>query len=329
VLSFLGVAGLAAPDPRHDQESADINTHRTYTETIPGSGVSFTMIAIPGGTFRQGSPEGEKGRDADEGPPHPVRIRPFWMGRCEVTWDEFDLFHKGGPASDRENEAARARDVDAVTRPTPPYVDETWGFGGGRHPVVGIAHHAAMEYCHWLSRRTGKVYRLPTEAEWEYACRAGTTTAYFFGDDPARLGEFAWYDQNADEETWPVGLTKANPWGLHDVYGNVAEWCLDHYRTDDYRTFPLDQITLGPVRPPTAARYGHVVRGGSWADGPARCRSAARRGSDKSWNRRDPSLPQSIWWLSDADFVGFRVVRAVAEQPELRGLRSKVTKQSE
>jgi formylglycine-generating enzyme required for sulfatase activity len=303
--------------------------HRDYTEILPGSKVRFDMVAIPGGTFVMDSRADERGRHADEGPRHPVTVRPFWMGKLEVTWDEYDLYRKGHPAGQWQNEAALARDADAVTRPSAAYIDETWGYGRAGFPVLGISHHAAMEYCYWLSRTTGKAYRLPTEAEWEYACRAGTRTAYHFGDDSGRLEEYAWYEQNSDERTHPVGQKKPNPWGLYDMHGNVAEWCVDHYRADDYRGCPLNRALLAPVRLPTAARYPHVVRGGSWVDAAERCRSAARRASDKSWNRRDPDRPQSVWWLSDADFVGFRVVRAVDEQPELRRLRSKVRAKSE
>jgi formylglycine-generating enzyme required for sulfatase activity len=108
----------------------------------------------------------------------------------------------------------------------------------------------------------------------------------------------------------------------------VAEWCLDHYAADSYGTFPRDRLTLAPVRLPTAARHPYVARGGSWADPPDRCRSAARRGSDRRWNRRDPDIRPSIWWLSDGDFVGFRVVRAVEEQENLRGVKSQVTRKS-
>jgi formylglycine-generating enzyme required for sulfatase activity len=312
-------AGLPAIEPLR---------HKGYTQAIPGSKVRFALAAIPGGTFWRGSTPGERGRGRDEGPRHLVRIRPFWMGKCEVTWDEYDLFRKGHPASERENETALARDADAITRPTPAYPDEYRGFGREGYPVVGISHHAAMEYCRWLSRRTGKLYRLPSEAEWEYACRAGSSSAYFFGSDPRRLSEFAWFEKNSGEKTHPVGKKRANPWGLHDIYGNAAEWCLDRYERGAYRAFPLARLTLAPVRLPGAERYPHVVRGGSWADEADRCRSAARRASGPSWNRIDPANPQGIWWLWNADFVGFRVVRAVEEQRQLRGVRSRVTLKS-
>jgi formylglycine-generating enzyme required for sulfatase activity len=311
--------GRPAPLPR---PATEVPEHKDYTETIPGSKVRFRMVAIPGGTFVMGSRDGEKGRGKDEGPRHRVKVAPFWMGRTEVTWDEYDLFRRPAPPATGKKPAPGS--ADAVTRPSPPYIDEYRDFGREGYPVVGITHHAAMEYCRWLSRKTGKAYRLPTEAEWEYACRAGTRTAYPFGNDPKDLPGYAWYEKNSGESTHPVGKKKPNRWGLYDMHGNVAEWCLDHYRGDYYRTFPEGRLALAPVNLPTADPYPHVARGGSWADPAAWCRSAARRGSDKSWNRTDPD--PSIWWLADADFVGFRVARAVAEQKELRGLRSRVTR---
>ncbi|QEH38905.1 Serine/threonine-protein kinase pkn1 [Aquisphaera giovannonii] len=292
-----------------------------YTEAIPGTAVKFEMVGIPGGTFSMGSPPGEQGRRDNEGPRHPVAIRPFWMGRTEVTWDEYDEFRKGGFVSNRTNAEAIARDADAVTRPTPAYPDETRGYGRAGYPAIGISHHAAMEYCHWLSKKTGRRYRLPTEAEWEYAARAGSGTPYSFGEDASRLGDHAWYAENA-EKPQPVGKKKPNPWGLHDIHGNVAEWCLDRYLGNAYSRFPTDRPTSGPVLPPGAAPFPHVARGGSWADRAEACRSAARRSSHPSWNQTDPD--GSIWWLWDADFVGFRMARAVEEQDDLKGLRSRV-----
>jgi formylglycine-generating enzyme required for sulfatase activity len=309
--------------------SVEPATHQAYTETIPDSKIRFDLAAIPGGTFLMGSPKDEKGRGDDEGPQHPVKIRPFWMGTMEVTWDEYDLFRAGDVPCEKVNEDARAQKADAITRPTAPYPDHTHGFGGAGHPVVGISHHAAMEYCRWLSLKTGKAYRLPTEAEWEWACRAGTRTAYFFGADAAKLGDYAWYVKNSEEQTHPVGKKKPNPWGLFDMYGNVAEWCLDHYQKDYYGTFPLDKLSLSPVILPGADRYPHVVRGGSWVSGAGACRSAGRLASTKSWNKTGEwDNPPGIWWLWDADFVGFRVVRAVEEQENLRAIQSKVTRKS-
>jgi formylglycine-generating enzyme required for sulfatase activity len=301
--------------------------HRSYTETIPGTAVTFEMVAIPGGTFVMGSGAGERGRAADEGPAHEVRIGPFWMEKTETTWDEYDKFafaqaiaRAGGGGG------APASGADAITKPTPPYADESFGFGKGRQPAISMQYHAAMEYCRWLSAATGKTYRLPTEAEWEYAARAGTKTAYSFGDDPSALEASGWFERNSGGHPHPVGGKAANPWGLYDMHGNVAEWVVDHYEPGFYAT--VAPGTRAPVLLPDARRYPYVVRGGSWDDPPQRLRSAARLASNEDWNRRDPQSPQSIWWHTDATFVGFRVVRAVEEEDKLKGLRSAITRDS-
>jgi formylglycine-generating enzyme required for sulfatase activity len=331
VFLLLGfVAWVALPsEPRlaaDDQPAKSSSDFKAYTETI--GGVPLEMLPIPGGTYSIGSPAGEPGRSEDEGPQHPVTIRPFWMGKTEVTWDLYDLYWKKEEGAARPDLTPQDKAADAVTRPTPPYADETFGHGREGHPAICITHHAAMEFCRWLSAKTNKTYRLPTEAEWEYAARAGTKTAYFFGDDPKPLGDYAWYAANAEDVTHEVGKKKPNPWGLYDIYGNALEWCLDTYEKDAYSHFPTDKPTLSPVLIPNANRFPHAARGGSWADEPNRLRSAARRGSDKSWIKRDPQRPQSIWWLTDAEFIGFRVVRPLEEQDNLKGLKSLTTRQS-
>ena len=311
--------------PPSPQGTAAATAPANYVETIPGTKVSFDMVAIPGGTFVMGSPPGEPGRSEDEGPAHEVRIAPFWMERTEATWDEYDAFAfaQAIAGAAQRPAAPPPGGADAITRPSPPYGDESFGFGKGQQPVINIQHHAAMEYCRWLSLKTGHTYRLPTEAEWEYAARAGAATAYAFGGDPAKLDAYAWYTGNSGGHPHPVGQKTANRWGLHDLHGNVAEWTLDHYDPREYtRVAPF---ALGPVRLPTDRRYPYVARGGSWDDPAPRLRSAARRASSEEWNRRDPQSPQSIWWHTDASFVGFRVVRAVDEQENLKGLRSKIT----
>lgn len=302
---------------------------RPYLEAIGSSSIKFEMMPVPGGEFVMGSPSSEAGRAADEGPPHAVLIRPFWIGKFEVTWDEYDQF-AFNDKSDEEHEPAAPKPAtaDAVTRPTPPYADESFGFGKGRMPAISMTHHAAMEYCRWLSEKTGKTYRLATEAEWEYACRAGAkiATAYAFGDDVTKLGEYAWYTENSDAQPHPVGKKKPNAWGLYDMHGNVAEWVLDEYDKDFYAT--VKARAINPVLLPTEKRYPNVVRGGSWDDDAARLRSAARRASNADWSKRDPQRPQSIWWHTEAIMVGFRIVRPLEEYDNLKGLRSKVTRQS-
>jgi formylglycine-generating enzyme required for sulfatase activity len=317
--------GEAVPPAAEAETPVVKPMHESYTETIPGAEITFRMVAIPGGTFTMGSPKTEKGRSDDEGPQHQVVIKPFWMAACEITWDEYNKYRGNKPGKKLEEQAEPVKEADAVTRPTPPYADETFEKGSGKHPALDMSHHAAMQYCRWLSMKTGKLYRLPTEAEWEYAARAGTTTAYFFGDDPAGLDEYATYEKNSDEKTTEVGKRKPNPWGLYDMYGNVAEWCIDHYEKDFYARFPLEKPLLQPVQLPTEKRFSHVARGGSWNDPAEKCRSAARGHSDPTWFKQDPQRPRSIWWLTDADFVGFRVVRAVEEQDNLKGFHSKIT----
>jgi len=334
LLASTGVLMLACwragetPEAAPARADAPAAKHKSYAETIPGSKVKFDMVAIPGGQFVMGSPPGEKDRKDDEGPQHSVTLRPFWMGKYEVTWDEFDLYWRVRPGQKDDKEPEKPKDADAVTRPTPPYDDETFKKGREGHPVLGITWHAAMQYCRWLSLKTGKHYRLPTEAEWEYACRAGTTTAYFFGNDPAKLGDYAWFADNADEKTRKVGSKKPNPWGLYDMYGNVAEWCIDRYKKDAYGTFPRDKPALSPLVLPGETRYPNAVRGGSWGDEAKDCRSATRFASARDWLRQDPQRPQSIWWMTDGDFVGFRVVRAVEEQENLKKFRSRITRES-
>jgi len=324
----LAVASLVAWVLYPETISAQAPQGVSYKETLPGSKVSFDMQAIPGGKFLMGTPDGEAGRVADEGPQHEVELKPFWMGKCEVTWDEFDVYWKSEDQPNALKDETPASKADAITRPTPAYADETFGHGRDGNPVICITHHTAMEYCRWLSRKTGKWYRLPTEAEWEYACRAGTKTAYSFGDDAATIGEYGWFADNSEELAKKVGQKKPNPWGLHDMHGNVMEWCVDHYEKDLYARLAMNKLSVRPVVMPSEKRFSHVARGGSWADKPVHLRSGARRGSDKSWIRLDPQRPQSIWWLTSAEFVGFRVVRPLEEQTELVGLRSKVTKQS-
>jgi len=207
----------------------------------------------------------------------------------------------------------RAQDAwaDAVSRPTPPYVPMDFGYGVHGFPAICMTQFAARQYTKWLSMKTGRFYRLPSEAEWEYACRAGTTTVYSFGDDKKQIGDYAWDFDHSDGAPHPVAKKKPNPWGLFDMHGNVAEWTLDQHVADSYAEVAKGGAAKSPVNWPKT-EYPIVVRGGSWDDDPDRLRSAARRGSQKSWKVQDPQLPKSIWYFTDAKFVGFRVVRPLA-----------------
>ncbi len=292
-------------------EVTDGKQMKGYSVRIPGSDVTFHMVPLAGGEYSIGSPANEPGRKPDEGPQRKLQISPFWMGKCEVTWNEYELFMF--PTEEKKMRLIKRTDseldriTDAVTRPTTPYVEMSFGMGKDGFPAISMTQHAANSYCKWLSAKTGHFYRLPTEAEWEYACRAGTTTAYSFGDDPTKLGEYAWYEKNSDYKYQKVGKKKPNPWGLHDMHGNVAEWCLDQYAPEGYKHL-VDAVTKDPWLQATKP-YPHVARGGSWDDKLDKLRSAARRGSDPTWKIQDPQLPKSIWYHTDAQFLGFRVVR--------------------
>jgi formylglycine-generating enzyme required for sulfatase activity len=297
---------------------------KPYTNSIPGTAIAYEMVPIPGGEFVMGSPESEKDRKPDEGPQHKVKISPFWIGRYEVTWDQYLLYmypddekklRETFPTPEEINQIS-----DAVTRPSKPYVDMSFGMGktarsGGKgFPAIAMTQHGANKFCHWLSAKTGHFYRLPTEAEWEYACRAGTTTAYSFGDDMDKLPEYAWFFDNSNSKYQEVGKKKPNPWGLYDMHGNVTEWVLDQLTPDFYKLCAEKGVVPDPwnraIKP-----YPHGVRGGSWDDDPHALRSAARRGSDRTWKMQDPQLPKSIWYLTDAQIVGFRLVRPLEVPP--------------
>lgn len=283
----------------------------SYSAKVPRTGAAYHMVAIAGGEFVMGSPASEAKRQENEGPQVKVKVDPFWMGKYEVTWDEYEPFMvtkvdraKSGARLDFD--ADKHSIVDAVSQPTKPYTEMSFGMGQKGYPAISMTQHAANKYCQWLSAQTGHFYRLPTEAEWEYACRAGTTTAYSFGDDAEKLDEYAWYYDNGNEKYQKVGLKKPNPWGLYDMHGNVMEWTADQYVADRYSKFAAE--TNNPfIKPETL--YPRAVRGGGWDDDPENLRSAARRGSDAIWKVQDPQLPKSVWYHTDARWLGFRIVR--------------------
>ena len=288
-----------------------------YDITIPGTQVKFRMEPIPGGEFVMGSPNGESGRDELEGPQRKFKVDPFWMARTEVTWGEYKVF-MGLYEAFKSFEVKQIRkvteenEVDAVTAPTKLYEAEfTFEFGeDDQQPAVTITQYSAKQYTKWMSAITGSQFRLPTEAEWEYACRAGSQTAYHFGDDPEKLVDYAWFTGNTDEDgTRKVAQKKPNPWGLFDMHGNAAEWVLDglaEYQPGDVAlNASRDWLSIKDLDP-------RIVRGGSWEFDANACRSAARLGSDhEAWREYDPNLPKSPWWLTTdpARGIGFRIMR--------------------
>lgn len=281
-----------------------------YIQNIPGTPEVIEMAFIPGGTFSMGSPKSEQGHFGDEGPQHLVEVAPFWMGKFEITWDLYELFISRGIDKKRPATVSGKEveiDVAAVSGATQPYTEMSFGMGVEGYPAICMTQLAAVKFCEWLSAMTGNFYRLPTEAEWEYACRAGTKTAYSFGDTPSNLDIYAWHEGNSGGAYHKVGQKEPNPWGLYDMHGNVSEWTLDQYVPTVYNTRKRKTVD-NPLQTPTKT-YPRVVRGGAWSDKPNRLRSAARRPSSKKWKKRDPQIPKSLWWHTDAPFVGFRVVR--------------------
>ncbi len=319
-----------------------------YTCTIPGTDATFEMIPVPGGEVLLGSPSVEADRKEDEGPQVRIKLEPFWIGKCEITWAEYQAFMNEYEAFKKLEELQFLRDrtesgkksvealpkvkqyfdqqateVDAVTCPTPLY-DSSFSYGAGeepQQPAVTMTQYAAKQYTKWLSGILETHYRLLTEAEWEYAARAGSTTAFCFGDDTNKLGDFAWFDGNAEFQTYEVGTKKPNAWGLHDMHGNVAEWVLDGYDADHYSHLTAAIDGPSAVAWPTKL-FPRVIRGGSWLSSASDCRSAARQQSeDPDWTASDPNLPTSPWWFTEdpAMGVGFRIMRPLEPmEPEMR-----------
>jgi len=265
------------------------------------------MVPIPAGELAMGSAYSEVGREEDEGPQKKITLSAFWMGANEVTFAEWDAFFRN-----MDVPQTKAIAVDAVSRPTAQYIDLTWGMGrDGKQPTNSMSQAAAIMFCKWLYIQTGVFYRLPTEAEWEYACRAGNSTAYPFGNDPTSLNEYGYFKENSGGKFHKVGQLKPNAWGLYDMLGNLSEWTLDQYDPAQYQKF--GDKSKNPLTPP-GPRYPRVVRGGSYLTDAKESRCANRISSLADWNKRDPQIPKSRWWLTDGMTVGFRLVRPL-EQP--------------
>jgi formylglycine-generating enzyme required for sulfatase activity len=234
------------------------------------------LTLIPGGTFRMGSPVDDKDARTDEKPQHEVRItRSFYLGVYEVTQAQYEAVMGHNPSYFSSNGGGKK---------------EVAGQSTSQHPVEYVSWLDAVMFCNKLSQKEGLKpfyaidgetvrvpvekgpgYRLPTEAEWEYACRAGTRTRFLFGDDEAGLGEYGWYYGNSGGRTHPVGQNRANALGLFDMHGNVYEWCGDWFGARYYGESPAED-------PPGPVQASHrVIRGGGWYNGPRNCRSAYRK----------------------------------------------------
>jgi len=294
---------------------------KKYIETVRTQSdekLSFEMVLIPGGNFLMGSSAGEAGRSDNEGPQHQVRLEPFYLCTTETTLELFLAYYQETVSAKKDfveteqaqktAEQASTSNVDAITGPTPVYGDLTMGYSG-KHPGIGMTWHNAMTFCRWLSKRTGKQYRLPTEAEWEYACRAGSTSVFGFADAPNELPDYAWYKANSDAENHDVAKKKPNAWGLYDMLGNVREWVYDFYSPTEYFEAAKQNPAVNPKGPETG--QVHVARGGDYRSPVAELRPAARAFEEKWWRSGDPQIPKSKWWLPEMDCIGFRVARSI------------------
>ncbi len=318
-------------------EATTVTEFKNFEETIPGTAASIRMVAIPGGSFMMGSPENEPFRNADESPQRNVTVSPFFMGELEVTWDQFWAFYGDTMSEGRTSPETiyannQREDCDAVSGPTPPFGFPDQGWGMGERPAITMTHYSAQTFCQWLTLKTGKKYRLPTEAEWEYAARGGTSTPYYFegspkdytnegfwnglfGADTTVINSHVIYVNNSKNRTQDPSKMKANPFGLKNMLGNAMEYCSDWYAEDAYSQ--MQDGAVDPKGPESGTE--HVVRGGYYVNDAAQLRSAARGKTEHdAWLRTDPQNPKSIWWYSDIKGIGFRVVCEVPEGVEAK-----------
>ena len=326
-MAGIPVSSSTVTDPSlYFKSATPVTRFESFTEQIPRTAISFNMIAVSGGSFRMGSTQKEPFHKEDEAPVRNVTLSPFFMAEIETTWDMYWAFYKetmseGRTPPEKVYAINNNPDIDAISGPTSPFGYPDQGWGGGERPAITMTHYAAETFCQWLSRKTGKKYRLPTEAEWEYAARGGTETPYFFQGNPksfSNLGfwrklfdaqtegisSFAVYINNSRYKTQEPAFVQANPFGLKNMLGNVMEYCADKYdaeayaKSGDVATDPL--VTTGTE---------WVVRGGNYTSDAADVRCAARSHTRHAdWLKTDPQQPKSIWWYSDIRGIGFRVV---------------------
>jgi formylglycine-generating enzyme required for sulfatase activity len=308
---LLAISVVACQSPDAPSRGGELPSE--YTETVTsnsGDEISFEMVAIAGGTFVMGSPHDEQGGNDDERPLHKVRVAPFYLCATETTLELFLTYYQETMSTRKDDAPAEqdSADVDAITGPTPVYGDVTMGYGK-EHPAMGMTWHNAMTLCKWLSKKTGRSYRLPTEAEWEYACRGGTTKVFGCVDDAEVLVDFAWFKANSDDEPHEVAKKKPNAWGLYDMSGNVREWVSDFYSPEAYQDAAKPSPAVNPQGP--SEGKVHVARGGDYSSPAQQLRCAARAFEEKWWRSGDPQIPKSRWWLPQMDFIGFRIARDI------------------
>ncbi len=253
----------SAPKSRVDSAPSSRAPLAPFELLVPGTTAKLALVPIPAGEIQRA--DGSR-----------VALDPFFAATTEITWDMYDAFVFAMDRAETEKDPP-----DAFARPSKPYILMDRGFGHTGYPVISVSFRGATEFCRWLSTRTGKSFRLPTESEWEYAARGASAL------DTTNLDASAWYAANSKTRgrpsTKPVGKKSANAYGLHDVLGNAAEW------------------TVG-------ADGSGVLRGGSFLDTATDLAPAARKPDDPAWNQTDPQIPKSMWWLADGPFAGFRVV---------------------
>ena len=270
------------------------NTEKSnYSEKIPNSNSSIDMVYITGGKYKMGNDN--KNPDTE--------VSSFWISKYEITWDIYNLFMESEDNNTLEfivgNEKIK---VDGISKPTTPYTDMTFGMGYEGFPAVNMTHYAASKFCKWVSLETGNYYRLPTEAEWEYASRSQINESY---NNIYEIDNYAWHKDNSGNKYQKVGQKKPNDWGIYDMLGNVSEWVADSYEENIFKSKKLrsDPFIFNKNK------YPKVYRGGSWNDKPDQLLTYKRFYSNNSLQERDPQIPKSKWWNTDAPNIGFRIVR--------------------
>jgi len=272
-----------------------------YNQDLPLTSLKVQMVPIKGGEFNMVD-NLSKSRFSE------IKISSFWMSQFEISWDLYTLFMErtidiSSTSYIRGSEVLR--DIDGISSATTPYIEMSFGMGVEGYPAVNMTQFAASKFCEWLSSITGNYYRLPTEAEWEYACRAGSKSDFYFGDNITELNEYAWYSENSSDVYHKIGTKKPNLFDLYDMHGNVAEWTIDTYSENIY---PQRKNNKDPFYI-TSSKYPKTIKGGSWNDEYEKLKSYSRYYSNKKLQLRDPQIPKSKWWNTDAPYIGFRIIR--------------------